>query len=498
MGLIRFAVCPADRLSDWPEVHAGYLTGSDGRVHVTRIEVIDHVIGCRRSASDSVKFHVLWPVKGLGRVMISTASLSERDEPYLLAVELARGKLVQVRNQVAQWELIGLKVPEAFAGPYRAAHQAFSRGAASQGSPEAASLLAEAAIVYACEAADILVRAYSMQALAGRMQRFGTLPVLVGCELHGAVPVAESTELFQDLFNSATVAVPWKEIEPSEGKYNWDVVDRQLDWCEAQKIMVRGGPLLDLGPGGLPDWLAKWEHDYANLQSFVCDFVETAISRYVGRIRTWEICTGISTGGALRLTEENRLVLAARVFDVARQVDEEAQLIIRIDQPWNDYQSRSSYRCTPLQMVDALIRSGIGLSGVHLELAVGYQPHGSARRDLLDCSRWIEAWSTLDIPIFVTLVAPSSSSPDLGATAGIQANGRVWEGPCDEDHQAEWIERMIELLIAKMRVAGLFLPNFSDHDAHPFPHSGLMRADQTSKPLVERILAQRSRHLRKI
>ena len=87
---------------------------------------------------------------------------------------------------------------------------------------------------------------------------------------------------------------------------------------------------------------------------------------------------------------------------------------------------------------------------------------------------------------------------DAGATAGIQANGRVWEGPCDEDHQAEWIERMIELLIAKMRVAGLFLPNFSDDDAHPFPYAGLMRADQTSKPLVERILAQRSRHLRKI
>ena len=73
---------------------------------------------------------------------------------------------------------------------------------------------------------------------------------------------------------------------------------------------------------------------------------------------------------------------AELIEDVARQVDEEAQLIIRIDQPWGEYQSRGQHRLSPLQIVDALVRSGVGLSAVNLEVAMGYfRPGGSARRD---------------------------------------------------------------------------------------------------------------------
>ena len=74
----------------------------------------------------------------------------------------------------------------------------------------------------------------------------------------------------------------------------------KLTGSEQQKLMIRGGPLIDLGLGGLPPWLARWEHDVFNLQSFVCDFVETAIARYFGRIHIWEVCTRMNTGGAFK------------------------------------------------------------------------------------------------------------------------------------------------------------------------------------------------------
>ena len=498
MGLIRFAVHPASLLSDWPEVHSGYLTGADGRIFPTRIEILDNLIGCRRTSSESVKFHVAWPVQNFGRIIIPTASLPEREEPYLLAVELARGKIVQVRNQSAQWELAGLNIPPEFREPNRAAHQSFSRAAASQNQPEVASRLADEAILYACQAAEILTRSYATQALAGRLQRFGNLPVSIGCELEGEIPSAEKTDLFNEMFNSATVSIPWTSIEAVEGEYNWDATDRQVDWCEQQKLMIRGGPLIDLGAGGLPPWLARWEHDVFNLQSFVCDFVETAIGRYFGRIHLWEVCTRMNTGGALNLSEEARLTLTARVFDVARQVDEDAQLVVRIDQPWGDYLSRGAHGLSPLQVVDALIRSGVGLSGVNLEVAIGYRPHGSPQRDLLECSRLIDTWTILDIPIYVTLVCPSSSSVDPMAHADIRVNPRTWIGPGNEERQARWIELMLELLVAKQRVAGVFLPHFSDAGSHRFPHAGVLRDNGTSKAVVERLIAQRLSHRRKI
>ena len=92
MGLIRFAVHPTSLIADWPEVYRGYLTGSDGRGFPTRIEVDEEYVGCRRTTSESCKFHVAYPVPDFGRPFVSTASLPEREQPYLLVVELARGK----------------------------------------------------------------------------------------------------------------------------------------------------------------------------------------------------------------------------------------------------------------------------------------------------------------------------------------------------------------------------------------------------------------------
>ena len=497
MGLIRFAVHPASLIDDWPEVYRGYLTGADGRVFSTRIEVDGEIIGCRRTSSESCKFHVAWPVTGFGRPVIATASLPERGEPYLLPVELARGKIVQVRNQASQWELSGMRVPPEFAEPSRLAHRAFAKAASCQERPEAASQLANEALHFACAAAEVLTQGYAEQALLGRLQRFRGLPASIGCELQGSIPNPDANELFTAAFNSATIAVPWRKIEAVEGEYDWGPSDRQLEWCEQQKLMVRGGPLIDLGPEGLPPWLARWEHDIFNLQSFVCDFVETAISRYVGRIRIWEVAARLNTGGALTLTEESRLTLAARVLDVARQVDEEAQLLIRVDQPWGDYQARGQHRLSPLQLVDALLRSGVGLAGVSLELAVGYLPRGSAHRDLLDLSRLIDSWSVLGVPIHATLACPSNNDDDALAGPEWEVEPRMWARPIDDEGQANWVDHLLELLLAKPSIAGVSLTHFSDGDPHSFPQAGLLRTDGTPKPALERIIAQRQRHKRR-
>ena len=516
MGLIRFAVHPAPMMEDWPEVYRGYLTGSDGRVFPTRIEVEDSIVGCRRTTSESCKFHVAFPVRDFGRPFVSTASLPEREQPYVLVVELARGKIVQVRNQASAWELAGMQIPAAFAAASRAAHRAFAHAATSQGDPEAATQLAIEALHHAFRAAEILTQGYSTQALAGRLQRYGSLPASVGCELQGAIPHPDANELFTAAFNSATISAPWRSIEAIEGEYNWDAIDRQLEWCEQHgpqtrqdgnktpqdkgdqpKLLVRGGPLIDLGPDGLPAWLARWEHDVFNLRSFVCDFVETAISRYVGRIRIWEVVARANSGGALMLNEENRLMLTASVLGVAKQIDEEAQLIIRVDQPWGDYQSRGQHRLSPLQFVDAIHRSGVGLAGVNLELAMGYLPRGSSRRDLMEISRLIDSWSVLNLPIHVTLACPSSGDDDPLSYPDWEVDSRLWPTECAENSQAECLDQVMELLLAKPSVAGVFLSHFSDAEPHQFPFAGVLRADGTPKSALERIITQRQQHKRR-
>lgn len=491
MGLLRFAVHPPQLLAEWPEVHRGYLTGADGRIFPTRIEIADEIVGCRRSSSESCKFHVAFPVAGFGRPVLSTASLPEREAPYLLPVELARGKIVQIRNQAANWELAGMQLPPEFGPLSAAAHRLFSRAASAQHEPDRASQLAAEALEQACRAGEVLSQAYSQQALAGRQQRYPHLPASLGCALGAAPPSAELADLFCAAFNAASVPLQWTQIESMEGDFQWDLVDQQVAWCEQQRLLMHGGPLVDLGPGGLPEWLSRWEHDLFNLQSFVCDFVETAIARYIGRIRFWEVAARFNTGGALTLNEESRLSLVARVLEVARQVDEEAQLLIRVDQPWGEYQARGQHRLSPLQLVDALIRSGVGLAGVNLEISVGYQPRGTQYRDLLDFSRLIDSWSVLSVPLFITLACPSAVGPDPQASPDLEVDAQLWPEPCSEASQALWVRRYLPLLMAKPAVAGIFWSHLSDTERHEFPHAGLLRPDGAPKAALETLLNYR-------
>ena len=114
MGVMRFLVHPKELFDDWPEVFRAYISGIESRVFPTRIEVDGNIVTCRRNIADSGRLHVAWPVENFGRPTLSTSSLPERAEPYLLTVELARGKISQVRDQAGFWELAGMSMPEEY------------------------------------------------------------------------------------------------------------------------------------------------------------------------------------------------------------------------------------------------------------------------------------------------------------------------------------------------------------------------------------------------
>jgi GH35 family endo-1,4-beta-xylanase len=491
MGVMRFVIHPSSLLDDWPEIHRAYVRGFDGRVHGTRIEVEDNVVSCRRQNSDSGKLYVALPIPGFGRPVVNTSSLPEREVPYLLLVELARGKLAQVRDQLAAWEMAGMTIGEDFHALRKQAQDTFAEAVARQDEPAEASELARKALELSHRAAQALSQSYVTQRLAVRRVRTRRLPASLGCGLGHAPPDPAWEQAFNDAFTAASVPIEWRSIEPEEGEYHWEVNDAQVEWCEKNKLMMTGGPLLDLSPDGLPQWLWQWEHDFLNLQSFVCDFVETAITRYAGRVRFFEVSARANTGGALALSEDDRLSLVARTLDVARQIDEENHLLIRVDQPWGAYQARGQHRYNPLQFVDALVRSGVGLSGVNLEIGVGYVPRGTALRDLLDFSQLIDLWSCLGIPLHVTLAFPSGAGKDRLAKKDLEVDRSAGDNLWTEAAQAEFVERYLPMLMSKQVVVGIFWCHASDASAHHFPNAGLVRPDGSPKPALDRVVQYR-------
>lgn len=496
MGVMRFLVLPAEAAMNWPESSSAYITALDGRVFQGRIELAGNVLSCTRANSDSGKLHVAWPVPGMGRPVLTTASLPESDHPYLLTLELARGKIGELRDQAFQWQFAGMSISPEYQELMKTAFSLFSKASASRSEPLAASQYAQEALVHACRAGDLLARSYTLQRKQSRKASSVHPPALLGCTLDAAALEDPLRRSFFGTFSAAAVPIEWSRVEPVEGSYQWQPLDALVDACQRRRCVIRAGPLLDLAPGGLPVWLAPWAADFLNLQSFVCDFMETAVSRYAGRIRIWEVSARGNTGGGLALTEEQRLAVTARSIEAAQRTDTEAQLFVRVNQPWGEYQSAGGNRLTPFQFVDALLRSRIGLSGVNLEIAVGYTPEGDLNRDLLSVSRLIDLWSLLGVQLHVTLAFPSTRDSDPEASPRIQQTQRSpWRDEWSEPAQAEWAENYVSILMAKPQVTGVFWTHFHDGLPHRFANAGAVRANGQLKPLLLALAEQQTHKL---
>ena len=109
---MRFISSPPNCITDEMAQHA-YLSGLDRIPWESRTRRGNGELILERTVTDSGTLQIPWPVEGYGQLVLSTGTLMERPEPYYLPLELARGKIGQVRNQQSEWESFGLAVPSA-------------------------------------------------------------------------------------------------------------------------------------------------------------------------------------------------------------------------------------------------------------------------------------------------------------------------------------------------------------------------------------------------
>jgi hypothetical protein len=80
---------------------------------------------------------------------------------------------------------------------------------------------------------------------------------------------------------------------------------------------------------------------------------------------------------------------------------------------------------------------------------------------------------------------------DAQAAAGIEIERGRWKVDWGESAQADWIDGLLPVLMAKQAVVGVFWMHLSDGVRHEFPHAGLMRPDGTLKPGLAQFTAHR-------
>lgn len=494
MGLMRFLVHPPGSISEDAASRA-YFCGHDLIPWMSLNHVAPDELLIERAGSDSGNLHIPWQVEGRGEVTLATSTLIERGEPYLLPLELARGKVQQVRSQLADWQQAGLTVPAATSERLREAINHLSRAACRQHEHPEAAQHAQRAIQLALEVSDTVGALYTEQALAVRHRQAGRLPSLWGVHFGETTLPPATAKLIRGTFNTAVVSFSWRRLETREGQYDWDLFDRQIEFCRQHKINVIGGPLLQLDPNGLPDWLCLWEGDFDNLLSVVVDYVETVVNRYKGQVNQWLCASRINGGDVLSLTEEERVRLTVCAIETVQRIDGATPVMLSFDQPWAEYLRRKRSQLAPLQLADALARSGLALGGVALELNFGYQPGGTYPRDLVDVSRMMDVWSLLGVPLYPSICLPSGNGPDPHARGIARPLESIGEAAWTPGRQQALATQVAALLLAKPSTRGVIWNQLSDAVPHEFPHGGLFDTAGHPKPALDALAKLRRQHL---
>lgn len=481
MGQMRFRLLDPGRLPPGG-LDRIYVAGGEEIPWRTKARLEGELLIVERANNDSGCVSVPWMVDGQGELVLATATLMERERPYLLEVELARGLIHRVRNRLFVWQWLGMHTPDLLLEQLSDATCLFSRAATARDDLPLAGEKANAAIALALATSEELVASYAKQAINSRQQQT-PVSTLMGFNLGPKLPSVEMRRQLVDACNIVQLPISWRAIEQSEGKRNWKQTDEQLAWSQKSGLKVAAGPLLQLDDRGIPDWMVLWDGEFENLMHVLLDHVRAVVSRYAGRVHLWHVASRVNTGKLLSLEEEQRLNLVAHALDLVRRLDPRTPTVVSFDMPWSEYLAQQADELSPIHYADALVRADLGISGFGLEINAGFTPGGSLHRPTFEWGRLLDQWSMWGLPLMVTLSTASSTAHDPKARKTIEA--QLAPGVSgDVDPQRHWAAGILPLLLARSAVQVVMWSQLTDAEPHEFPQAGLFDAQQKPKPTL--------------
>ncbi len=485
MGVLKFRLSPPELATKVPDLRKAYVTGIDRTACRTSVDLRGGLLSCLRETGESGRVHVPWPVAGYGEPMVSTATLAERAQPYDLGIELARGKLNDVQNQLADWRQMGLLVPMEVEDALSHARKACARAVTARDNPGEGATAAALSLEASFLAARHLVDSYTSQLIRRRLDHSRPLPTLLACGVEGLSKSSTWAAQVAKTFQAGRVGMTWSKLSPDEGKRRWDDYDSQVNWCRKNNLQVTAGPLLDLHRGSLPDWLWLWEGDYEEIQEQATEHVRQTITRYRGKIATWHVVHRAASSEILGLSEEEQIKLTAHLLRVANRLDPDALMVVDFDRPWGEWMASSRFQLGPLHLADSLARAELGMSGIGLEIAPGYSRIGSHLRDLLDFSRLLDLYALVNLPVHISMALPSGTPPGTNGPNAIGVETVQFARTPDEAFQKQMMEAWFSLAVAKPFVRSVTWIQALDDIDPTYPQSGLFRTDGTAKPSFE-------------
>ncbi len=455
-----------------------YLFGTDG-IGIRRAEIVfkKGFVECTKPNLETAGLALLWPIEGFGKVLLPTTCLPERVRPYILNVEIARAKLMQIANKREDWSFFSGS--DEASDISRKARQLFVRAIQNISNTPMASKLADEALKKAIVVSEQLAtrQAESLFTTRGRSHGFGR--GCLGCRINvSKVSDPKYLENLVQLFGSVTIPVSWAEMETERGQYDFSKMDMCINALGKRKLAISAGPMLFFSRKYLPQWLLGTGASFEKIREAAYQFVFKVVTRYAAIVRSWCPVGGLNVFNHFGFRFEEILEMTRAASMAVKQGSEKALKIIEVCNPWGEYYATIPNSIPPMVYMDMVVQSGINFDAFGLQMRFGKDQSGMHVRDMMQISAVLDHLGPIAKPLCLTRVAIPSAD-GAGAQAGDVAG--IWYSKWDEAGQSRWLEQFYKIAMSKPFVESVTYSHLSDVQNSTIANCGLLTEELKPK-----------------
>lgn len=487
--MIKFSTFPANGDAKRVDLRGAYVIGSDDVPLRAELSAHDGEVICKKRSAGAAGISLLWNVEGSGNLMLESIRVQERDRPYNLAVELARGRILRMLHKLEDWGLHDFDDAAPLLKLLDTARDHLI-DALQADTDEDATKHARDSLRVAVSASEGLAELHGKVFLDRRESTGSFGEYVIGCTAGNEAPSDTLIEKLAAAADVVTVRMPWRDIEPTEQNFAWQRTDAWIEALSKAKIGIRGAPLLSFNESNVPDWLFIWEHDFDTIRDLAFEHVRRVINRYGQFVEEWTVVSGIHATNCFAFNFEQLMELTRMSAALTKQLAPRAHTILEIVAPFGEYYARNQRTIPPLLYADMAVQSGVNFDAFGLQIMVGPGIDGMFTRDMFQLSCLLDQFTKLGKPVHVTgILAPSSAS-----IAGSQSlDGGFWRGEWSDDVQQKFMKQFFDIALSKPFIESVTWGALLDDAKAPVPSGGLLRTDQTTKPAFDTLKQFRHR-----
>ncbi len=493
--MLTFAVYKDGKYADSVDLSGTYVVGSDDIPLRAEISFKDGMILCDKRAAGPAGLAISWDVAGVGKILVETVRLQERKKPYILQVELVRGRLLRITQKLEEWGLLDFEGTEEIVEEVTEGRELLIQALQAEDPAESAAL-ADEALSVSVQASEALCHFHADMFLSRRIHTGGFTRRLFGCSVSPDPPTEQARQGISKAFDFVTVPVSWREVEPSEQTFNWKPLDAWVELLAKHRIPMKGSTLLSFDERSVPDWLYVWEHDFDTIRDLAFEHIRRVINRYGLYIQVWDVVSGLHANSCFTFSFEQLMELTRMAAALTKQVAPRAMAIVDIVAPWGEYYARNQRTIPPLLYADMVVQSGVNLDAFGLQFYFGPGVDGMFVRDMFQISSMLDQFAKLNRPLHITAVQVPSACTQAGTGAGdgrrLATTGGSWHGPWSEQIQSEWLVEFLEIALSKSFVDSVSWHELADHPNQLMPHGGLLRSDLVPKAAYHELVRMRA------